>query len=114
MDVFLDANWQRYPAAVIGLLGVALFWRGLHGGPNGERGLLRRGVAMLDRLEGWRLTLLGLTLIGLGAAWFWEAYWLLFLSLGIGYVELQEASKIIQAWRWNGGQPRQQRSPPPT
>ena len=66
---------------------------------EGESGLVRRGVEMLERLEGWRLTLVGLTLTGLGAAWFWDLRWLLFLSLAIGFVEIQEASMVIRAWR---------------
>ena len=46
-------------------------------------------------MEGWRRLLVGLTLIGLSAAWSWESQLLLFLSLGIAFVEIWEASFVI-------------------
>ena len=112
MDAVFGASWLHYLGILVMVFGIALFWRGLFGGRHGERGLVRRGVDMLERLEGWRLTLFGLTLTGLGAAWYWNALWLLILSLGIGYVELQESTNVIKAWRW--GNARRQTSPPPT
>jgi hypothetical protein len=100
MNVFSlhDANWSYSPVAAL-FLGLAVLWRGLAGGRHGERGLLRPQAGSLGRAEGWRLTVLGLTLIGLGAAGIWEARWLLFLSLGFGFVECLEASAVIAAWR---------------
>jgi hypothetical protein len=105
MDPFYlsDVPWGRILAAAVGLYGLALTWRGLRGEPGGERGLVRRRTSALGRAEGWRLTVFGLALAGAGAGWFWEAWWLVFLSLGIGYVEVQEATGVINAWRWNGG-----------
>jgi hypothetical protein len=105
MDVVMlsDAPWRQVLAAGVALLGLALVWRGLVGQPGGERGLIRRQTTMLGRLHGWRLFLLGLTLTGVGAAWYWDARWLLILSLGFGFVELQEATGVINAWRSNGG-----------
>jgi len=114
VDIFMLTSWQQYPAILIMLLGVALLWRGLHGGPDGERGLLRRGVEMLERIEGWRLSVLGLTLTGVGAAWFWDLRWLLVLALGIGFAELHEATHIIKAWRWDGGSTRKRSASPPS
>jgi hypothetical protein len=104
MDGFIlfEAPWRQVLAAGIVLLGLAIFWRGLWGGPYGARGLLRRRVDMLERLVGWRLLLVGLTLVGLGTAWYTETRWLLFLALGIGFVEIQEATQLIRAWRWSG------------
>jgi hypothetical protein len=103
MDVFTANFWTQITATVVALLGVAIFWRGVHGGPDGERGLLRRHVAMLERVHGWRMTVLGLTMIGAGAAWFWDARWLLILSLGVGFVEFQEATRIIRSWHGTRG-----------
>ena len=81
------------------LLGLALLWRGLAGERGGARGLLRRQASALGRAEGWRMMLVGLTVTGLGLAWFWDLRWLLLLSLAIGFVEIQEASMVIRAWR---------------
>lgn len=98
-----DLPGRQSLAAALGLLGLMLLWRGLGGGRSGERGLLRRRAGALGRAEGWRLTVLGLALAGLGAASLWEARWLLFLALGIGFVEVLEASVVIAAWRGNTG-----------
>ena len=100
----IDAYWQQILA--IGLVGLGLLftWRGLFGGPSGGYGLLRPGTEMLGRLLGWRVFLYGLTITGVGAAWLLDAKWLLVLSLGFGFVEMQEATGVIKAWRWDGGQ----------
>jgi hypothetical protein len=80
-------------------LGVALLRRGLRGGPNGERGLLRPEAGSLGRVEGWRVVVLGLTATGLGLAGLLEARWLLFFALAFGFVETLEATMVIAAWR---------------
>jgi hypothetical protein len=94
----VDALRQAAPAAVC-CLGVAILWRGLSGGPHGKRGLLRPHAGSLGRVEGWRLTVLGLTVTGLGLAGVLEARWLVFLSLAFGFVETLEATMVIAAWR---------------
>jgi hypothetical protein len=99
LDLTKAVTTPEISANVVILLGATLIWWGLFGGVNHRGGLLRRGVAMLERVEGWRLMLVGLTLAGVGLAWRLDARWLLFLSLGIGFVEIQEATHIIKAWR---------------
>jgi hypothetical protein len=83
-------------AAILG--GVLLVWRGLRGG-EGSVGLLRQRGGMLGRMEGFRLMVFGLALIGVGAAVLWQAEWLLWLSLGIAFVEILESSTLIAVWR---------------
>ena len=100
MPPFADAIADvHYAALAVVLLGIAVTLRGLAGQAGGEGGLVRRHTSALGRAEGWRLTLVGLTLLGLGLAWYWGLRWLLFLSLGIGFVEIQEASMVIRAWK---------------
>ena len=94
----LDAIWQHAPDGVL-LLGLVLLWRGLLGGRGGKQGLLRPHAGSLGRAEGWRLTVLGVTLLGLGAAGIWDVRWLLFLSLAFGFVESLEATMVIAAWK---------------
>jgi hypothetical protein len=100
MDAIIGASWLHNLGIGVMIWGLALVWRGLRGGPNGHRGLVRRGIEMVDRLEGWRLFLLGLTVTGLGAAWYWDQRWLLVLSLGFGFTELHESTHILRAWRY--------------
>lgn len=101
MNVFamLEWPWMTAVAALAILYGLALVWRGLRGGPDGARGLLRRRIDMLQRMEGFRLTVFGLVLLGVGAAVIWQAQWLLLLSLGIGFVEILESSTLIAVWK---------------
>lgn len=80
-------------------LGVGLVVRGLLGGRGGAQGLLRSGQQTIERAEGWRVFLVGLTFVGLGWAWYLELRWLLLLTITIAFVELQEASTVISVWR---------------
>ena len=98
-----DALPGLYLGAILLLPGLALLWRGLLGGPNGERGLLRRRAGALGRIEGFRVGVVGLALLGVAAAWIWQAPLFLFLALGIGGVEALESSVIIAVWRRDGG-----------
>ena len=113
MDVsmLLDAHWRYPPAAILFAYGLMMLWRGLWGGPGGARGLIRRRTGGLGRIEGWRLSVLGLAVAGLGAAWLWESRVLLFLALGIGYCEVQEATLVINAWRLGDRLGRERRRP---
>src|SRR3954451_5296090 len=93
--LLLDASWRYIPAALLAVVGLLISLHGLSGTPATKRGLLRSHAGSLRRLEGWRRLLVGLTLIGLSAAWGWESQLLLFLSLGIAIVEIWEASFVI-------------------
>lgn len=105
MDAIIQAVSAHQLGAGVMAMGLLLTWLGLLGGRGGRRGLVRRGVPMVDRLEGWRTFLLGLTLAGIGAAWFWDQRWLLVLSLGFGFTELHESTHVLRAWRALASQP---------
>ena len=100
MEIFatFDPMWTNVAVAALAVLGVQLVWRGLRGGADGERALLLRRTDMLSRIEGFRLTVFGLVLLGVAAAIAWQAQWLL-LALGIGFVEILESSTLIAVWR---------------
>lgn len=108
LSAVVGIAWWQVVGGLLTLTGFALFWRGLFGGAGGRQGLLRRRTGTLGRIEGWRLTVLGLAMAGGGLAWLFAARWLLFLSLGIGICEVQEASVVISAWK--AGSVRQSRS----
>jgi hypothetical protein len=96
----LDPLWASVIAVAVIALGLMLVRRGLRGGRDGERALLGQRIDMLDRIEGFRLMIFGLVLVGIGAAVIGRAQWLLLLSLGIGFVEILESSALIAVWRW--------------
>jgi hypothetical protein len=97
----LDPLWASATAGAVIALGLMLVWRGLRGGRDGDRALLGQRIDMLHRIEGFRLTVFGLVLIGVGAAVIWQAQWLLLLALGIGFVEILESSALIAVWKWS-------------
>ena len=103
MTVFsqLDLLWATPIAVAVIALGLLLVWRGLRGGCEGDRALLGQRIDMLHRIEGFRLTVFGLVLIGVGVAVIWQAQWLLLLALGIGFVEILESSALIAVWKSN-------------
>ena len=96
----LDPLWVSVFAIAVIAFGLMLVWRGLRGGRDGSRALLGQRMDMLHRIEGFRLTVFGLVLIGVGAAVIWQAQWLLLLALGIGFVEILESSALIAVWKW--------------
>jgi|GEM_PF-2392482 len=105
LSTIYEAGWFHNLGIGVMVWGLLYIWLGLSGGRDGRRSLIRRGVRMVDRLEGWRTFLLGLTVAGLGAAWFWDQRWLLVLSLGFGFTELHESTHVLRAWRGLGGKP---------
>jgi hypothetical protein len=105
----LGPVWANVIAAAFAIFGFQLVWRGLRGGPHGERALLLRRTDMLSRMEGFRLTVFGLVLLGVAASIVWQAQWLLLLALGIGFVEILESSTLIAVWKRG---PRRSRDAP--
>ena len=102
MNIFstLDPSWANPAAVALMIGGLSLMWHGPRGGRDGARALLGPRTDMLRRIEGFRLTVFGLVLIGVGAAVMWQARWLLLLALGIGFVEILESSMLIAVWKW--------------
>jgi hypothetical protein len=95
----IDPLWVSSIAVAVIVVGLMLVWRGLRGGRDSGRALLGQRIDMLHRIEGFRLTVFGLVLIGVGAAVIWQARWLLLLALGIGFVEILESSALIAVWK---------------
>lgn len=99
MDTIIDLSWRIYPASV--LLGGGLLLTAY--------GLVRqfRGIVMpvrdpnkgLTWMVGFRLTIVGLAIAGVAAAWAWSSMFLLVLALLIGGGETFESSLDIFALR---------------
>ncbi len=97
MDALIDLSWRAYPAAFAMALGA---WLALRGIPTFVRAFQppfdgpRRTLA---GVRGFRRGILGLALVGIGAAWIWQIDWILVLSLVIGGEELLESTFHVQA-----------------
>lgn len=94
-----DSMWGRAFALAAIVWGLITIWHGLVGEADGARGLVRRKVRMLQRMEGFRRVVVGLVLVGLGGAVLAQASWLLWLALGVGFVEILESSTLIAVWK---------------
>lgn len=92
--------WSGAAAVVVGACGLICVWLGLRG-RRGRRGLLSGRDGTLGRIEGFRLVVFGLVLIGVSTAVMSKARWLGLLSLGIGFVEILESSALIAVWKWD-------------
>ena len=100
MDALVELSWRLYPTSVLMGLGTLLALRGAVNEWVGLRQALGSDPdKILTFLQGFRLTIIGLALVGLGAAWAWHIPVLLVLALVIGGEELLESSVHIFAVR---------------
>ena len=100
MEPVIELSWRVYPALALIVLGIGLALLGLLMQLNGLRGALRGDSGkLLPWIQGFRLSIIGLALVGLGVAWGWHLTWLLVLTLAIGGEETLESSIVIYALR---------------
>lgn len=99
MDAIVELPWRLAPASALMGIGALLLTLGLRRGVDGfgRAAVDRSGV--VDFVRGLRLMLLGLALIGLGAAWQWQLLWLFVLALVFGAEEMLETSTVIRVLR---------------
>ena len=96
METLIDLAWRVYPISALIALGIGLALWGLLMELDGLRGALRgESGKLLTWIQGFRLSIIGLALTGLGAAWAWHLTWLLVLTLAIGGEETLESSIVI-------------------
>jgi hypothetical protein len=100
IDTLAHLSLRLYLAFPLMVLGAIL---AVWGAKRGLQGLLCavRGDAaqLVPFIEGFRATMIGLALVGIGAAWIWHLPLLLILSLAIGGGETLETSLILFALR---------------
>ena len=103
MESMTGLAWGAYPAAALLLVGSALAFQGLlrcrAALPHPRSGVMEP----LTWMRGFRLTIVGLAVAGVGAAWLWHLGWLLALSLAVGGEEALETSIAIHALRSQAG-----------
>jgi hypothetical protein len=78
---------------VCAVWGACQGWEGLRGAVRGA------AVQLIPLMEGFRACIIGLALVGIGAAWVWHLPALLVLVLAIGRGEVFEMSRILFALR---------------
>ncbi len=106
IDTLVQLSWRVYPAAGLMALGTVLSLRGVRLAGAGLRRPLSGSMQSLTWMRGFRLTIIGLAVAGVGAAWLWQIGWLLALALAIGGEETLESSIAIAALRRARDRPR--------
>ncbi len=99
MDTIVELSWRIYPAIAM-LAGGSLLT--LYGAERGIRGIwmpIRDPSKNLTIITGFKLTVIGLAIAGIAAAWAWGILWLLVLSLVVGGEETLELSIHAYALR---------------
>lgn len=99
MDALLTLSWRAYPAGALLALGIAIAVCSVRQGVYAARREPKDPWHALALLRGFRSSIGGLALAGIGAAWCWQLGWLLGLSLIIGGEELLESTVVIAALR---------------
>jgi hypothetical protein len=95
VEAIIESPWRIYPVAALAAFGVYLLWRGLRGEWRAYKMPARfdgKGVAML---RGMRLTIIGVCVIALAAAWMFQILWLAVLAAIIVGEETWETSTMI-------------------
>jgi hypothetical protein len=100
LETLVDLSWRWYLAVPLMAGGAACAGWGAKRGLHGLLGAVRGDATQLvPFMEGFRATIIGLALVGIGAAWIWHLPLLLVLSLAIGGGETLETSLILFALR---------------
>jgi len=91
------SEWQTVIQLVLMAIGPLIAGRGLVQEWDGLCRPIRDPAKVLTFLMGFRMSVIGLALIGIGAGWMWDITWLLVLSLAIGGEETLESTVHIFA-----------------
>lgn len=100
MDLLVNLSWRLYLILPLMALGGVLVVCGTRQGTSGLRCAMHGDAAqLLAFIQGFRTTIWGLALMGIGAAWLWHLTWLLIVSVAIGCGETLETFLILFALR---------------
>lgn len=96
METLMSLPWREYPAAALigvgGFLTVRAVLQCRAAWPR-----LSGSMQPLAWMQGFRLTIIGLAVVGVGAAWLWQAGWLFILSLAVAGEETLETTICVSA-----------------
>ena len=99
METVWELSWRAWPAAAMGVVGMALAVRGLALAWRGLRAPLGRPGKNLTWMRGFRYVLFGGSLAAVAAGWQWDIPALAVAGLAIGFEETLESSIAVWALR---------------
>ena len=99
MEAIVDLSWRIYPASLMLAAGSLLALYGCAVQFRGIKMPISEPSKNITWMRGFRLTIIGLAIAGIAAAWAWHLLWILVLALLIGGGETFESSLDIFALR---------------
>ncbi|ETX06091.1 hypothetical protein [Candidatus Entotheonella palauensis] len=100
METLVNLSWRLYLALPLMALGAALALRSERRGHPAFLCMVRGDPSQLIPLmQCFRAMVIGLAMIGVGAAWIWHLTWLFIVSLTIAVGESMETALVIYALR---------------
>ena len=98
MATLVNLSWRLYLVLPLVVLGMILAIKGMRRGRSGLLCAMHGDSAQLVVfIKGFRASIWGLALIGIGAAWLWQLDWLFLISLAVGCGETLETFLILYA-----------------
>jgi hypothetical protein len=95
MTLSITEFWPIVPIILLALSGLGLVFEAVYAQIKSAGTPWSSTTRLLTWLRGFRLTIIGLAMVGIALAWFWGETWLLVLSLGIAGEEIFETSWMI-------------------
>ena len=92
IDVITELSWRMYPALVIMIVGVATLAYGLRKLSYSVVRARHDPDEMQGFMVGFRIAVIGITMLGFGVSWNWNVTWLFVLALVFGAEEVVESS----------------------
>lgn len=99
MEAIFEASWRAYPSAAMMLTGVAIVLAAARAAVQAARLSAWDPGKGLAFMRAFRIAVVGLASLSLGAAWLWQQTWLAVLALLVGGGELFESTLDISALR---------------
>jgi hypothetical protein len=95
ITVAVTGLWPNIPIGLLALTGLGLIFEAVYAQIRSAGTPWSSTTRLLTWLRGFRLTIIGLALVGIALAWLWDETWLLVLSLSIAGEEIFETSWMI-------------------
>lgn len=99
MDYLNELSWKIYPSIAMMAVGLAALLMGASVARRGLSSPMYDTTRMYRFVVGFRIAVIGVTMVGLGVAWNWDVLWLFVLSLVFGGEELLESTVHLSILR---------------